>query len=604
MSAIFNEKISAAVLELSLQILPNTYFHLKMAIGVTPESVLDGATLEEMTKYRIAAESIAQRQFRRGKRHLWMPEKDTTSDGISRVQAFVLEGDYKDSEGLGFDNDFELIQYYETPPIDGGGAKINRRLYVVENPDTWICEYLGVKLGIPPEVFLAHCDENIDLSLVDDGFTRRDHSKYWKVSVPHLRVCRSQVERLGKHYFHTGCIDRQGVDVQEYHREFLFFNLVSYWAKSYGQDGDSWTAIILVDLDNTRLRFENPNPGDSHFTELEAFDPIRRLGTEVVMNRTKIEITSQPYARSFFDTLISAHKAQLRRTGQGAPHHSEEFFSPIYTEDPFSITFFAQNLVLAAWEEFIIRSDRGFRDDQLADETEHFVSPYPLSTKRILRRDYDNVEKYHAWIDRKREVERWRWRLDTIMDAFKTHRLDGNVPTGRAAPMAEKGAIEGNSSHLGGLGVERKGRAWSRLQKKLAELQADITSHMEMFAQRAAFEHAFAANRQARSAAQLTKIATVIVPCTFVASIFSMGGDFAAGEKLFGIYWIVSIPVTLALLAWILHDDMTRPWKLPVPVSDMLTSTHSYLNDARARLRGHDTASLHAASQEGRMGDV
>lgn len=43
-----------------------------------------------------------------------------------------------------------------------------------------------------------------------------------------------------------------------------------------------------------------------------------------------------------------------------------------------------------------------------------------------------------------------------------------------------------------------------------------------------------------------------------------MGGSFAAGEDLFFVYWIISIPVTIALLGWILHNDirkMYRQWK-------------------------------------------
>ncbi|TGO47240.1 hypothetical protein BCON_0287g00100 [Botryotinia convoluta] len=69
-----------------------------------------------------------------------------------------------------------------------------------------------------------------------------------------------------------------------------------------------------------------------------------------------------------------------------------------------------------------------------------------------------------------------------------------------------------------------------------------------------------AANRQARSAGQLTKIATAVVPSTVVASVFSMGGNFAAGEKLFLVYWAISLPVTLALLIWVLHEDISKAW--------------------------------------------
>jgi Mg2+ and Co2+ transporter CorA len=88
--------------------------------------------------------------------------------------------------------------------------------------------------------------------------------------------------------------------------------------------------------------------------------------------------------------------------------------------------------------------------------------------------------------------------------------------------------------------LERERRLWRRLEAKLEALDSWLSHHMEEYAQRAAMEESFEArkqtydaNRQARSAGQLTKIATIIVLCTFVASIFSMGGSFAAGEDLF-----------------------------------------------------------------------
>lgn len=124
-------------------------------------------------------------------------------------------------------------------------------------------------------------------------------------------------------------------------------------------------------------------------------------------------------------------------------------------------------------------------------------------------------------------------------------------------------------------------RIWARLLEKLTTIETTISNHMDAFSARAALEGSFAAyrqadesreqtreaneqtkiaNRHARSAGQLTKIATIIVPCTFVASIFSMGGSFAAGEHLFFVYWAISVPITLALLSWVLHGEIKKMW--------------------------------------------
>lgn len=86
-------------------------------------------------------------------------------------------------------------------------------------------------------------------------------------------------------------------------------------------------------------------------------------------------------------------------------------------------------------------------------------------------------------------------------------------------------------------------------------MEAEIAEHIDMFPQRATLEESFAAKQQARSAGQLTVIATIVVPCTFFASILSMGGEFAAGQPLFGVYWAITIPTTLVLLVWVLYES-------------------------------------------------
>jgi Mg2+ and Co2+ transporter CorA len=133
--------------------------------------------------------------------------------------------------------------------------------------------------------------------------------------------------------------------------------------------------------------------------------------------------------------------------------------------------------------------------------------------------------------------------------------------------------------------LERERRLWRRLEAKLEVLDSSLSHHMDEFAQRAAMEESlqarkqtYDANRQARSAGQLTKIATIIVPCTFVASIFSMGGSFAAGEDLFYVYWAVSLPITAALLVWVLQLDIREWW----------TSRKTDWRKKKARLRGID----------------
>ncbi|KAK6448154.1 hypothetical protein FP744_10004404 [Trichoderma asperellum] len=143
--------------------------------------------------------------------------------------------------------------------------------------------------------------------------------------------------------------------------------------------------------------------------------------------------------------------------------------------------------------------------------------------------------------------------------------------------------------------MAEEAESWRFLDAKLQYIEESLTNHTKIYFDRPAMEETYeakmqsresmrqtkeanrqtaAANRMARSSGQLTKIATIIVPCTFVASIFSMGGYFAAGESLFYVYWIISVPITLGLLFWILHQD----------VVDAVEKSKTWMNSRKTKL--------------------
>lgn len=147
------------------------------------------------------------------------------------------------------------------------------------------------------------------------------------------------------------------------------------------------------------------------------------------------------------------------------------------------------------------------------------------------------VKKYQQLIETRNSVKRWKLYLNNIMWSF-----------GARLPISS-GMVNEDDHGL-----------WERLEEKLIRMEAEIAEFMDMFSQRATMEESFAAKQQARSASQLTIIATIVVPCTFVASILSMGGEFAAGQPLFGVYWAITIPATLVLLVWVLYErNETHP---------------------------------------------
>jgi Mg2+ and Co2+ transporter CorA len=285
--------------------------------------------------------------------------------------------------------------------------------------------------------------------------------------------------------------------------------------------------LLLLDPFRTNLLYKQDLV---QVVELCGHEFFGRYRTEVLASGSK-DRPVQAENRCMYDALVNAHDA-------GMVDH---------TCTPSSATAFARNLVRSSWEERIHRAEWVLYGQMCADDNNHRkyqgVSDRPPSSEKRNQ----NAMWYQEMIEMRRDFNIWRRKVKNIYHAFVAEEIEPRVePELRAAAQ---------------LALDRERRSWARLMDKLATMEATISNHMEEFSQRAALEESFAAGRQARSAGQLTKIATVIVPCTFVASIFSMGGSFAAGEDLFYVYWTISVPMTVALLAWVVHKEVLEWWK-------------------------------------------
>lgn len=275
--------------------------------------------------------------------------------------------------------------------------------------------------------------------------------------------------------------------------------------------------------------------------------------------------TIQPAQRDMFKSVVQAHSAKGIRI--------------LHTEDPFSGTMFIRNLIRSAWEESITREAVNIRDHIGADNQE-----YETRMRSIANLDgsddgmQTNREYFKLMVQRQRIQEekdsivsvmrRFRcWNADEVPqehtqqgEGSQTISQETNMEAGRMDITSQRRsqyseAVEGKSARLRELLREER-RSWTMIYDTVCKLESNVAEHMGMWSQRAALDQASAANRSARTSGQLTKIATIIVPCTFVGSIFSMGGRFAAGEDLFFVYWAISIPATIMLLVWVLHDDI------------------------------------------------
>ncbi|KAK0373463.1 hypothetical protein CLIM01_09194 [Colletotrichum limetticola] len=265
-----------------------------------------------------------------------------------------------------------------------------------------------------------------------------------------------------------------------------------------------------------------------------------------------------------------------------------------------------RNLVFSLWEDFVCVFQSTLLDELLEDEAQWRDFSGAAAAKRL--ESSSDMDGYQHIVNLGRDIREKRRLIKDVKDSFIAPDVDqwgadfgitaltfGSVmdSTQGVAVEQQQGmdstqgvAVEqqqGMDSTQGVAVEQQQGmdsaqrqvvmeqRRWNKLDGMLLEVEGTFGTFMDNFAKRANMQRLFANNRQARSAGQLTKLATVAVPFSIVSAIFSMGGDFAAGERLFWVYWGVSLPVTGLLLIWIIFS---------VEISDCRKKIEGYLKKA------------------------
>lgn len=261
--------------------------------------------------------------------------------------------------------------------------------------------------------------------------------------------------------------------------------------------------------------------------------------------------TTQPSQRDMFESAVEAYFSQ----------------GTLHTKDPFTGTMVIRNLILSVWESSVTRGAANIRDQFLSDRQEYQARVESIANFDSSDDGMQPNKAYFGLMVQRQHIQEDKDSIASVMRRFRCWDAD-DVPQEhlRQEVASQKSstsethsqhseAFTGKRARLQELLREEK-RSWKMIYETVCKMESDVAKHMEMWSQRAALEQASAANRSARTSGQLTKIATIIVPCTFVGSIFSMGGRFAAGEDLFFVYWAISIPATIMLLVWVLHHDI------------------------------------------------
>jgi hypothetical protein len=510
------------------------------------------------------------------------PWSEDASHSPWRARIFDLE---KGCRGVSCENEFEkmrdLLIHWESIRKEGAVGERNRHVILLEDLSPRIAELLGVLLEIPPEVFLSHCHGFYDLSIVDKQLFKRGSSKYWKVAVPQLRSLFQTPER-GTYNILCGSFHRgSGPSVNTNDWVVNFNSYVSYWANSY-EDG-SWIgvspdlddvkninnailAVVMTDPHPCRLQFyPDLNPNNPRIIQLQDFNPSYRMAYCEVMLESAGGF-AQPYQRSIFDAIGKVYDdAPLK-----------------YTDDPYSATCIVRNCIRAVleWRVHLDEAEVSERIDLnvWAHQTrQKLLTSESVEEERIISERV--ISGYQHLMATQREIRMTRHDTQATIYTFRFR-------DARSLPKMNS-ELENR--------MKEEIEAWEFLDEKLRYIEEFLNDHMKMYSARSAMEETYeakmqsresmkqtkeanrqtaAANRMARSSGQLTKIATIIVPCTFVASIFSMGGDFAAGESLFYVYWIISVPITVGLLSWILHED----------IAGIVEKSKSWINSRKTKL--------------------
>ncbi|KAK1753901.1 hypothetical protein QBC47DRAFT_385170 [Echria macrotheca] len=321
-------------------------------------------------------------------------------------------------------------------------------------------------------------------------------------------------------------------------------HLVSYWGADHEFGG--WTAVILVDPprwgDPTEAVYyrtqkeDDPRHSDVHWARCKGtFADIRPL-PRVSGLHDRI-----PIGKCMFDDIV---------------HLGEVNYIP---RNVWDATRTCRRLVLA---HTAARVQKIFSD---AYDLK-MISALNLDLEDIASFNFKNFDE-RAWNlkwEGRRFTRLWERREDLELIRFK---LRFNIKMIESVTPSDKEVSEPGKS---GKGVENRTLireqlqdqrdldGWKELDRNAEYIEQMIQRATDSYLQTVAACEAFYSSIQATFIGRITKMATVFVPVSLVAAIFSMAGDFAAGSPKFWLFWAISMPIAVALICWMFGLDTVK----------------------------------------------
>ncbi|KAI0530056.1 hypothetical protein GGR58DRAFT_268163 [Xylaria digitata] len=418
-----------------------------------------------------------------------------------------------------FSKSKDLRRYFDRAPISPPPCEPEcRRLFVLEGLPKKFIQLLGSRLQVPPSFFAAHCPRTGKFvgSLLNQSLRNQNSQSRFTLIFPRLHWAKIQEETSNDVYpvyFMQSSITRQIYHIT------LFKGLkgplwgverASFWSAHERQSGD---ALLLVDppLGDFVMRPGNPVPRLVIHQNPESVNPRDIMEVSLSQSGSWYPPFSAnsagevPGMKSMFDDVVNLYKARKCQS----------------TADPKICTDICRQLVLSAWTARL-----------RVMEAEVIRKQYQMSISSTT-----STIDYRTWLDKS-----WTqpWKEREFGGLVRAKSVLETTSTNLFYNMDALG-IGGRSP----VGEEWETDAWKSLQNAILTLKTRVDIMSEAYTQAVSVRESIVANTQARQVGYLTSLATLFVPVSFIAAVFSMGGEYAAGQQRFYVFWAVSLPVVV-----------------------------------------------------------
>lgn len=183
-------------------------------------------------------------------RHPWQ-ENSTPQHHVPRVSVHIFSDSEKSCNSTDTSDIIKETHHRPDLRAQGMSNKPFRRLILMEGLDPRFAERLGVELDIPPEFWLAHCDQTCRFAVVDGAYQRGGRSKYWRVTVPQIRQPHrdQKIPWEGDLLTEAGAFSRL-TTFENYLRSdktlaqrIDFDAVISFWGRNHQNNAD-WTGLL------------------------------------------------------------------------------------------------------------------------------------------------------------------------------------------------------------------------------------------------------------------------------------------------------------------------------------------------------------------------